>query len=156
MGDVTDTATRPATAAFIARWSAASGSERTNQIFVTELCGLLGMPKPDPAREAGVADHAARADARRRGVLTTTPRPIALEVIESSFTGRGPWKCCISQVLDALAALGRARGDRVVDAGVSAGWRRCATPIVKLPSAPSDVACGQPLAHTPWSDRWST
>ena len=33
------------TTAFIARWSAASGSERANyQLFVTELCELLGTP----------------------------------------------------------------------------------------------------------------
>ncbi len=44
--------TAAATAAFIARWSAASGSERANyQLFVTELCELLGTPKPDPARD---------------------------------------------------------------------------------------------------------
>ncbi|MBK8639039.1 MAG: class I SAM-dependent DNA methyltransferase [Chromatiaceae bacterium] len=39
-------------AAFIARWSAASGTERANyQLFLTELCTLLGLPRPDPARE---------------------------------------------------------------------------------------------------------
>ena len=44
---MTDTAR---TDAFITRWSAASGSERANyQLFVTELCDLLGTPKPDPA-----------------------------------------------------------------------------------------------------------
>ena len=49
---MTDTATTPPTATFIARWSAASGSERANyQLFVTELCELLGTPKPDPARD---------------------------------------------------------------------------------------------------------
>ena len=49
---MTDPATTPPTAAFIARWSAASGSERANyQLFVTELCELLGTPKPDPARD---------------------------------------------------------------------------------------------------------
>ena len=49
---MTDTATTPPIAAFIARWSAASGSERANyQLFVGELCDLLGTPKPDPARE---------------------------------------------------------------------------------------------------------
>ena len=38
--------------AFIARWSAATGSERANyQLFLTELCTLLGLPQPDPARE---------------------------------------------------------------------------------------------------------
>ena len=37
--------------AFITRWSAATGSERANyQLFLTELCTLLGLPQPDPAR----------------------------------------------------------------------------------------------------------
>ena len=43
------------------------------------------------------------------GVLTSTGRPIAIEVIESAFTDRGPWKRRIPQILEALAALGRAR-----------------------------------------------
>ena len=40
---------------FIARWQAAGGSERANyRLFITELCELLGLPKPEPARaEAG-------------------------------------------------------------------------------------------------------
>jgi hypothetical protein len=38
--------------AFITRWAGASGSERANyQIFVTELCEVLGAAKPDPARD---------------------------------------------------------------------------------------------------------
>ncbi|MCC7170235.1 MAG: class I SAM-dependent DNA methyltransferase [Planctomycetes bacterium] len=38
--------------AFIARWKHVSGSERANyQIFVTELCALLGVPSPDPASD---------------------------------------------------------------------------------------------------------
>ena len=43
------------------------------------------------------------------GVLTSTARPITIDVIESAFTGRGPWKRRIPQILEALAALGRAR-----------------------------------------------
>jgi hypothetical protein len=36
---------------FIARWQSAGGSERANyQLFITELCELLGLPKPEPAR----------------------------------------------------------------------------------------------------------
>ncbi len=36
---------------FIARWSAATGSERANyQLFITELSDLLGLPKPEPAQ----------------------------------------------------------------------------------------------------------
>jgi hypothetical protein len=37
---------------FIERWQSASGSERANyQLFVHELCTLLKLPTPDPARE---------------------------------------------------------------------------------------------------------
>lgn len=39
--------------AFIARWQASGGAERANyQLFLTELCELLGVPKPDPAQES--------------------------------------------------------------------------------------------------------
>jgi SAM-dependent methyltransferase len=42
--------------AFIARWSASSGAERANyQLFLAELCDLLGVPRPNPS----VADEAA-------------------------------------------------------------------------------------------------
>ena len=34
--------------AFIARWHDAGGSERANyQLFITELCELLALPKPE-------------------------------------------------------------------------------------------------------------
>ena len=37
---------------FVARWHAADGGERANyQLFVHELCTLLDLPPPDPARE---------------------------------------------------------------------------------------------------------
>ena len=36
---------------FITRWQAAGGSERANyQLFITELCALLDLPKPEPAQ----------------------------------------------------------------------------------------------------------
>jgi restriction-modification enzyme MmeI-like protein len=42
----------PPVETFIRRWEAADGSERANyQLFVSELCALLGVPAPDPARE---------------------------------------------------------------------------------------------------------
>ncbi len=52
-------ATDPATVeAFIARWAAASGSERANyQLFIGELCDLLALPKPEPA-QADAAENA--------------------------------------------------------------------------------------------------
>lgn len=37
---------------FIGRWARVTGSERANyQLFVTELCSLLGLPMPEPAHE---------------------------------------------------------------------------------------------------------
>ena len=37
---------------FIAHWKASGGSEQANsQMFLTELCAVLGLPQPDPARE---------------------------------------------------------------------------------------------------------
>ena len=46
MGDDKDAA------AFVARWSPVTGSERANyQLFITELCALLGVPPPGPAGE---------------------------------------------------------------------------------------------------------
>ena len=42
--------------AFIARWAAASASERANsQPFLCELCNMLGVATPEPTREAGYA-----------------------------------------------------------------------------------------------------
>jgi hypothetical protein len=42
--------------AFIVRWAAASASERANsQPFLCELCDILGVARPEPAREAGYA-----------------------------------------------------------------------------------------------------
>jgi hypothetical protein len=41
-----------APADFLTRWQHADGSELANyQLFVTDLCHLLGVPTPDPARE---------------------------------------------------------------------------------------------------------
>ena len=38
--------------AFISRWEAAGGSERANcELFLNELCALLELPQPDPARD---------------------------------------------------------------------------------------------------------
>jgi len=41
---------------FLARWAAAPPSERANsQLFLSELCDLLGTPRPDPAPDSGYA-----------------------------------------------------------------------------------------------------
>jgi hypothetical protein len=42
--------------AFIARWAAATASERANsQPFLCELCDMLGVARPEPTRETGYA-----------------------------------------------------------------------------------------------------
>jgi hypothetical protein len=52
------TPTEPRIEPFIARWSSAGGSERANyQLFITELCELLDLPKPEPA-QADARDNA--------------------------------------------------------------------------------------------------
>ena len=144
--------------AYIARWRAATGSERANyQLFVGQLCDLLGLPAPEPARgEAaenaycferrvlfrhGDGDESAGfIDCYRRefsvairaglprfngklfkeptvlalsreqiGLLAEAGTPLALDAIAARFTGRGPWKKRLPEILDTLAALGRAR-----------------------------------------------
>lgn len=36
---------------FLAKWVVADGTERSNaQLFLTELCELLELPKPEPAK----------------------------------------------------------------------------------------------------------
>ncbi len=43
------------------------------------------------------------------GVLAAAARPVTIDHIAAGFAGRGPWKRRLPQILDALAALGRAR-----------------------------------------------
>ena len=41
----------PDTASFIARWSISGAAERANyQLFLSELCDLLGVARPDPTK----------------------------------------------------------------------------------------------------------
>src|SRR5690606_18908618 len=45
-------ASEPNVTAFIERWKEKGGTEKANyQLFLTELCELLGLDKPDPASE---------------------------------------------------------------------------------------------------------
>jgi hypothetical protein len=44
------------------------------------------------------------------GVLAASARPVDVDAIAAQFAGRGPWKRRLPQILEALAALGRARG----------------------------------------------
>jgi hypothetical protein len=42
-------------------------------------------------------------------VLSASPHPLSLDAITARFSGRGPWKKRLPQLLDMLVALGRAR-----------------------------------------------
>ena len=43
---------------FVARWQASEAAERANyQLFLSELCGLLGVPQPEPTK-ADVSQNA--------------------------------------------------------------------------------------------------
>lgn len=53
------------------RWCAATGTERANyQLFLTDLCTLLGLPQPDPAR-GDTQDHAYCFVSFRQGCMNT-------------------------------------------------------------------------------------
>jgi hypothetical protein len=52
--------------AFIARWQKSGAAERANyQLFLSELCDLLGVPRPDPT----TPDDAANAYVFERAVI---------------------------------------------------------------------------------------
>ncbi|MFM7107269.1 MAG: class I SAM-dependent DNA methyltransferase [Planctomycetaceae bacterium] len=56
--------------AFIARWGASAGAERANyQLFLAELCDVLGVPRPEPS----VADEAANAYVFDKAVAFRAP-----------------------------------------------------------------------------------
>ena len=58
------------TAGFIARWASSGAAERANyQLFLSELCDLLGVPRPDPTRP----DDADNAYVFERGVTFHHP-----------------------------------------------------------------------------------
>ncbi|MBK8745849.1 DNA methyltransferase [Propionivibrio sp.] len=88
---------------FLARWQDADGSELANyQLFVTDLCRVLGVPSPDPARE-DTRDNAyvferritfrhgdgstsiGRIDCYRRGAYVLEAKKIKLGVTSKGF-----------------------------------------------------------------------
>ena len=47
-----------ATGQFIERWKASGASERANyQLFLSELCDVLDVPRPEPARPEEEHNH---------------------------------------------------------------------------------------------------
>jgi len=95
-------AVSPAIEAFIARWSPSGGGERSNyQLFLAELCDLLGVPKPEPA----VADVAKNAYIFDRSI----PRPEPDGSTTTNFIDlykRGCFICETKQGVEAAANRG--------------------------------------------------
>jgi hypothetical protein len=60
---------------FIARWQGATGTEKANyQLFLTELTGLLGLPRPDPASD-DTAENAYVFERRVTFIHSTSRKP---------------------------------------------------------------------------------
>ena len=61
------TGSADAVGAFVARWRASAAAERANdQLFVSELCNVLGVPRPEPF--AGTATTSCSPPLRRPGM----------------------------------------------------------------------------------------
>jgi hypothetical protein len=81
----------------------------------TDATGEEGTDADSSGQGAGKARHwpkdaveQVRAVAE---VLSASPHPLSLDAIAARFSGRGPWKKRLPQLLDMLVALGRARRD---------------------------------------------
>jgi hypothetical protein len=76
---------------FIDRWSKSAGAERANyQLFLAELCDLIGVPRPDPSE----ADEAENTYVFDKTVTFRTPvrnRPISGLRTWPSMRGRRIW-----------------------------------------------------------------
>ena len=71
---------------------------------VAATSGKLPWPKELPDQVRQVA-----------GILSSAREPMSLDAIAGCFTGKGPWKRRLPQIVETLEALGRARrvGDKL-------------------------------------------
>lgn len=54
---------------FVARWEASGAAERANyQLFLSELCDVLGMTRPEPTRPDDSENALARISHRGNGI----------------------------------------------------------------------------------------
>ncbi|HEY8566385.1 MAG TPA: DNA methyltransferase [Beijerinckiaceae bacterium] len=113
--------------AFIARWTAREGgAERANyQMFLSELCDVLGVARPDPAGvERGQNDYVfERAVRPRAGDPTTAPKRIDLYkkgafILEAKQSRLAGGSKALSQQLSMLPTEPSQLGRR----GVERGW----------------------------------
>ncbi len=107
-------------AAFIARWKGSGSAERANtQSFLNELCDLLSVPRPDPAKSSthptGCKPVPRKSNPRAGGRHSPNPR----EGLQSRISSTGnasqcdaihPCECVSTPCLSAQKEVPRARG----------------------------------------------
>ena len=83
-------------------------TEEDDTVVATATIQRLPWPKELPDQVRQVAD-----------VLATAHEPMSLEAIAARFTGKGPWKRRLPQIVETLETLGRARrvGNSLVGVG---------------------------------------
>ena len=85
--------------AFIARWAAASASERANsQLSLAELCDGLAVARPEPARETGYAFEYDVTEHKPGGSTTRVRRGTAVLCLETSAERASTLKAAASFV----------------------------------------------------------
>ena len=82
-------------------------TEEDDTVVATATIQRLPWPKELPDQVRQVAD-----------VLSSAREPMSLDTIAAHFTGKGPWKRRLPQIVETLETLGRARrvGDSVLGA----------------------------------------
>ena len=84
---------------FIARWSAASPSERANaQLFLVELCDLLSVPQPKTMAERVKAVN---------GALALVKQPVTAADVAKGFARVKA--ADVGEILETLCAMSHAR-----------------------------------------------
>ncbi len=121
--------------AFIARWAASSGAERANyQIFLAELCDLLGLPRPEPS----VADEAAIGYVFETAVTFQNPDGKTSTGYIDLYR-RGAFVCETKQ------SVAREAKDPLSLADPAASMPPCSTPTAGPPRSPTT---------TSWNGSW--
>ena len=82
----------------------------TDMVATGEVGDTATAAAPAAARPAGPADLPAQMRAVA-DTLAATPGALTESALADRFTGRGPWKKRLPQILQTLEALGRARAD---------------------------------------------
>ncbi len=121
---------------FIDRWRTAAASERANyQLFLSELCDLLGVPRPDPATGDSARDNYVfdKPLARPNPDGSTTP----------GFIDLYKAGCFVLEAKQGAAADGSTeraghgrRGTRGWDTALERAYNQAANYIKDLPAAP--------------------